>query len=300
MFKNIFSSETQYIHVIADYGPVGDLAFGEVDLALQISDHGHAQLKETRVPAFSTLATGFQIEQIGLRQKKYPRNFAIFSNTAPRGADCANGEEIVWNGNKKQEFVLAELKNGSLVFAVNAAYNLSFVKEDIVRLRRINVTNNGTQFRSRDQYAPATREVLDRTNGWKNLLGEKLDVGSSIQNRPKSRVACGDGYDNLKSSIRFKELHLIASHSGIDLNRDKFVFVTIDGVIKPVLNSFVEDSVPSHGQLFITRGSSGIAGNEYIELIAMRGRKEEGNTAVQQFELKGQRDDQGYIKIEKY
>jgi hypothetical protein len=55
------------VHVVADYGPPGDLAFAEVvqRLKLHLPD---AEPVLTPVPAFATLAAGFCVAQLGLSE----------------------------------------------------------------------------------------------------------------------------------------------------------------------------------------------------------------------------------------
>src|SRR5688572_29322632 len=55
------------VHIVADYGPVGDLAFAEVvqRLRLYLPD---AEPILTPVPSFATLAAGFCIAQLGLNE----------------------------------------------------------------------------------------------------------------------------------------------------------------------------------------------------------------------------------------
>ncbi|CAO3454734.1 hypothetical protein [Azospirillum argentinense] len=69
------------VHIIADYGPAGDLAFAEVGqrIKLHLPD---AEPILTPVPPFATLAAGFCIAQLGLNDA--PAGTIIYHNVAPR------------------------------------------------------------------------------------------------------------------------------------------------------------------------------------------------------------------------
>ena len=78
------------VHIIADYG-MGDLAFAEVVQRIKV----HLPDMEpvlTPVPAFSTIAAGFCIAQIGLNPS--PPGTLFYHNVAPRDVDPAARETI--------------------------------------------------------------------------------------------------------------------------------------------------------------------------------------------------------------
>ena len=139
-----------YIDLIADYG-TGDLAFAEVtDRVHTIDPRGMIRSIDTvSVSPFSTVSTGFVVGQLALYGQNTRRKI-IFSNTAPRGGEHLGN--ITWEGEDDQPFVFGILGNGVPVFAVHAGYNLSFVKDELIGLWRVNVANDGSQFRSRDYY----------------------------------------------------------------------------------------------------------------------------------------------------
>ncbi len=72
------------VHIVADYG-YGDLAFAEVvqRIKLVLPD---AEPLLTPVPAFSTLAAGFCVAQLGLNEA--PSGTMIYHNVAPRADDA--------------------------------------------------------------------------------------------------------------------------------------------------------------------------------------------------------------------
>ena len=69
------------VHIVADYGPAGDLAFAEVvqRLRFHLPD---AEPVLTPVPPFATIAAGFCIAQLGLNEA--PAGTLIYHNVAPR------------------------------------------------------------------------------------------------------------------------------------------------------------------------------------------------------------------------
>lgn len=156
-------------------------------------------MQSTPVPRFSTVATGFWIAQLGLYNPRI-EDSVIFANTAPRNVDDTAD-------NRGREFVRAELENGMEVFTVNSGYCLSFVKDSIEDLRKVEAPREGSQFRSRDFFPEATAKVVN--NGEK--LGDELDE-ERIPEVPESAVGFVDGYGNIKTTIRSSEIKLEEDH----------------------------------------------------------------------------------------
>jgi hypothetical protein len=150
----------------------------------------------TSVPAFSTIATGFWIAQYGLLNTF--SGLVIYSNTAPR-----KDTKKPRIDNAGECLVYAKLKNGVPVIAVNAGYNLSFIKNEIADFRKINVANKGSQFRSRDFYPEAVLRIINKDP---EILLDKLDIGL-IPDVPINRIAFTDGYGNIKTTIRRSQLN---------------------------------------------------------------------------------------------
>ena len=154
-----------HVEVIADYGGghSTDHAFSEVRNHFLRFDKNILirTISEHPVYAFSTIETGFWIAQEGLHSEH--SELVIFSNTAPRG-------DIKWHGEERQSFVCGILDNDIPIFAVNAGYNLSFVKDRLRGLWEVICPNEGTQFRSRDYYPEATMAIL-RDNILANGIG---------------------------------------------------------------------------------------------------------------------------------
>lgn len=186
-------SEVQFIQLIADYG-VGDPSFGEVTQKLQCLSPGIIVFP-TAVPSFNTIATGFWTAQYALVNTT--PQMIIYTNTAPRQDDKESRKE-----NEGERLVYALLTNGMKIVGVNAGHCFSFVKEEITKLHKVNVTNKGSQFRSRDFFPEA---VIGIARGEAKYIGEKLDV-KSIPDIPKDKIAWVDGYGNIKTTIRLSEM----------------------------------------------------------------------------------------------
>lgn len=270
---------TFHIEVIADYGGghTTDHAFNEVLNHFRRCDLEKKQITEiTQHPvfAFSTIETGFWIAQIGLHDD-FP-GLAVFSNTAPRG-------DIAWSGQEEQPFVYGKLDNGIPIFAVNAGYNLSFVKSRLTDLRKIIVPNTGTQFRSRDQYPSVTMQIL---RGYKNLLGEKINI-RSLPNVPEYSVGSIDGYGNIKTTLRKSKF--LADK---DLSHSPLLRVKINKRSHFALNSVTNNVKGILGDLCVVVGSSGGKNDAFIEIIRLQGR------AADDFGIDGPRDDLGKITFQ--
>lgn len=270
------NQKSLHIEVVADYGGghTTDHAFSEVRNHFLRFDTKYKirSITEHPVDAFSTLETGFWIAQEGLHSE-HP-DLVIFSNTAPRG-------DIQWYGERRQAFVCGLLDNGMPIFAVNAIYNLSFVKERLAGLWEVKVPNEGTQFRSRDQYPEATMDIL---NGNLDRIGQEIDV-KSILDVPSHMVASIDGYGNLKSTIKKSHLTQVQLSSAI-------LRVTINGISHLVLNTLITSTRTKTGDLCMVVGSSGGKKGGYIEFVRLQGQ------AADDYKLSGPRDDLEKIKIE--
>jgi len=176
------------VHIIADYG-YGDLAFAEV--AQRIKIHlPDAEPILTPVPAFSTLAAGFCVGQLGLNQA--PAGTIVYHNVAPRADDEAARE-----ANAGERLAFARLPTGVRVIGVNAGHAFSFVGAVATELRWAAVAAEGSQFRSRDLFPQAAASIA---LGQDDALGEVLDV-ADIPAIPQRQVAYIDGYGNLKTTI---------------------------------------------------------------------------------------------------
>lgn len=265
-----------HIEVIADYGGghTTDHAFAEVRNHFFRFDTQSKIRSVTEHPvfAFSTIETGFWIAQEGLHSEH--KDFVIFSNTAPRG-------DIKWQGQEEQHFVCGILDNGIPFFAVNAGFNLSFVKDRIKGMWKVKVPNTGTQFRSRDYYPEATIGIL---YGKQSAIGEHVDT-DKIPAIPPFHVASVDGYGNLKTTIK-------RSHLSEAVLKSKLLRVTINGYSHFVLNTLLPGVTSRTYDLCMVQGSSGGKLGNYLEFVRLQAK------AASDFRVTGPRDDLVKIKIE--
>lgn len=176
------------VHIIADYG-FGDLAFAEVvqRIKFYLPD---AEPMLTPVPAFSTLAAGFCIAQLGLNEA--PAGTIIYHNVAPREDD-----EQARAGNAGERLAFARLSTGVRVIGVNAGYAFSFVRDLAEDLRAAAVAAEGSQFRSRDLFPQAASAIA---LGQPDAIAEPIPP-SDIPDVPPNNIAYIDGYGNLKTTI---------------------------------------------------------------------------------------------------
>mgnify|MGYP004468364177 CR=1 FL=1 len=223
-----------FITLIADYGN-GDPAFAEVTQRLLIG-LPEAQIHTLSVPAFSTLATGFWIAQLGLNPG--PQERLIYHNCAPRQDDKQPRLD-----NEGEGLTYALLPNGVTVVGVNAGYSLSFIKEYAQKVQIVKVSRGGSQFRSRDVFPNAAAAIAQ---GDFNLLGEVLNP-SNIPDPPSDRVAWIDGYGTIKNTI--------PAHY-VNLKTEEKVTVRVGDVVSDAVYCDGSFKVPE-GTLAFSPGSSG-------------------------------------------
>jgi len=170
--------------VVADYG-TGDLAFAEVRqrLALLLPD---ADVTAIPVPPFDTVSAGFCVAQLAFGAG--PGDRVVYANVAPR-----QDEDRPRENNAGEQLVAARLPSGVLVVGVAAGASLSFVAQESVPLRTVQVTDAGSQFRSRDVFPGALAALAAGDDA---LLGPATTVDPA----PVRSVVYTDGYGNLKTS----------------------------------------------------------------------------------------------------
>ena len=222
------------VHIIADYGQ-GDLAFAEVvqRIKMFLPD---AEPVLTPVPAFSTLAAGFCVAQLGLNEA--PTGTIIYHNVAPR-----EDEKTVREENAGERLAFARLPNGVRVVGVNAGNAFSFVRDAAEEIRWASVPAEGSQFRSRDLFPQAAGAII---LGQPDALGEEIDR-RQIPDVPANRIAYIDGYGNLKTTIK-------AGDSGA--KSGERVRIRIGERVQEAMASDGSFAV-EHGQLAFAPGSSG-------------------------------------------
>ncbi|MBV9959239.1 MAG: SAM-dependent chlorinase/fluorinase [Acidobacteria bacterium] len=222
------------IHLVADYG-YGDLAFAEV--VQRIKTHlPDAETVLTPVPAFSTLAAGFCVAQLGLNQA--PAGTIIYHNVAPRqDAEEARAD------NAGERLAFARLSTGVRVIGVNAGEAFSFVRDAAEELRWAAVPAGGSQFRSRDLFPKAAAAIA---LGQPDALAEEIER-TAIPDVPANRIAYIDGYGNLKTTIRAAEAAFAGgTRVRISLGEKELEATASDGTF-----------AVEQGQLSFAPGSSG-------------------------------------------
>ncbi len=176
------------VHVVADYGPAGDLAFAEVAQRLLAALPG-ATVVATPVAPFDTLAAGFVVAQLALNEG--PADRVVFHNVAPR-----RDETDPRRANEGERFTLAEAPGGALVAGPNSGHSLSFLRDE-ARISDLDVPAAGSQFRSRD-FLPAAVGRL--AAGDRSVVGDPVPA-DLVPDVPADVVAYTDGYGNLKTTL---------------------------------------------------------------------------------------------------
>jgi len=176
------------VHVVADYGVAGDLAFAEVAQRLVAALPG-AAIVATPVGAFDTLAAGFVVAQLALNEG--PAQRIIFHNVAPR-----RDETDPRHANEGERFAFGEAPNGAMVVGPNSGHSLAFVREHMP-LHYLDVPTAGSQFRSRDFLPAAVGQLV---GGERGAVGEPVP-DERVPDVPPNVIAYIDGYGNLKTTL---------------------------------------------------------------------------------------------------
>ena len=223
------------VHIIADYGPAGDLAFAEVvqRIKLHLPD---AEPVLTPVPPFGTLAAGFCVAQLGPNDA--PTGTIIYHNVAPR-QDMNEAREA----NAGERLAFARLPTGVRVIGVNAGRAFSFVRDVAEELRWAAVPAAGSQFRSRDLFPQAAAAIA---LGHPDALGETT-VPGVIPDVPEHVIAYIDGYGNLKTTLRAEvQPYAAGTNVRLRIGGREHKAIAGDGTFSVV-----------HGQMAFAPGSSG-------------------------------------------
>ena len=176
------------VHVVADYGPAGDLAFAEVIQRLAAA-LPRARFVATPVGPFDTLAAGFVIAQLALTDG--PSERLVFHNVAPR-----RDEADPRRANEGERFTVAEAANGSLIVGPNSGHSLAFVRDESM-IAYLDAPAAGSQFRSRDYLPQAVGRLAA---GDRSVVLEPVPAGL-VPDVPAGVVAYTDGYGNLKTTL---------------------------------------------------------------------------------------------------
>ena len=220
------------IHVVADYGPAGDLAFAEVMQRLAAAVPG-ATIVATPIGPFDTLAAGFVVAQLALTDG--PAERVVFHNVAPR-----RDETDPRRANEGERFTLGEAANGTLVVGPNSGHSLAFVR-DAMPLAYLDVPAAGSQFRSRDFLPGAVGRLV---RGDRDGVGDAI-APDMVPAVPADVVAYTDGYGNLKTTLE-----------GRPADNGERVLVRVGHAATTAIVSDGSFSV-TEGELALAPGSSG-------------------------------------------
>lgn len=238
------------LHLVMDYAP-GDLALAEVVSEVSNYIPSNYAWHTTSVPSFDTISTGFIVGQLGLGGK----NKMIYANCAPR-KDSGDARK----NNEGEKLVYCVLNNTTRVVAVNSGYSLSFIKHILWSVQSINVSDGGSQFRSRDNFP---RIVGELAHGSSESLGEALRIDDVIPDMPESCVGYIDSFGNLKTTIRDGD-DIFSS-----LSPSQIIGVEINGIEKEAKVSSGSFHVRD-GEIAFSRGSSG-GENRFWEIFQRGG-----------------------------
>jgi len=220
------------VHVVADYGPAGDLAFAEVAQRLTAALPAPT-IVATPVGPFDTLAAGFVVAQLALNDG--PQERVVFHNVAPR-----RDEADPRHANEGERFTVGEVPNGTFVVGPNSGHSLAFIRDE-ASLSYLEVPAAGSQFRSRD-FLPAAVGRL--AAGDRGVIGERIPP-DLVPGVPADVVAYTDGYGNLKTTL--------AEPPGANGER---MLVRVGGAATTAIVSDGSFSV-AEGELALAPGSSG-------------------------------------------
>ena len=241
--------EQKYIRLMADYGDAGDLAFSEVEDRLHnqirpiqaekfeqgifMSYHIHV----TPVRAFNSVENGFLTAQLAINAP-LGSDYIIYNNVAPRKDDLTARQK-----NAGEPFIYVRLKNGVQVITVNSGFSASLLKPFAEEIRIVNVDNDKTQFRSRDNYPRILGAVL--REDW-SILGD--DGSDNVPDDfPSNTIVYNDGYGNLKTTVPVKDIMANKGERRTVMVNGRIQYVTIgEGIFS------VQD-----GEFCLAPGSSG-------------------------------------------
>ena len=175
------------VHVVADYGVAGDLAFAEVAQRL-VAALPAAAIIATPVGPFDTLAAGFVVAQLALNDG--PAERIVFHNVAPR-----RDETDPRRSNEGERFTVGEAPDGTIVVGPNSGHSLAFL-ENQMQFFYLDVPAAGSQFRSRDFLPAAVGRLV---GGDRSVIADPVPA-DLLPGVPADVVAYTDGYGNLKTT----------------------------------------------------------------------------------------------------
>ena len=273
-------------------------------LAREIPSRKHRETLPVQVDGYATLAGSYELAELSAHTD-YPDETVVYYNIAPRGADNgdATHQDITWKGEQRQGLVFGITDKSVPIIGVNSGYNFSLVKDHLVGLWNIDFSHdpelqrklNETQFRSLNVY-PQALALLKGKEGRK-FIGEKLDPKEAIPDAPQPFIEEGgnklttnilyiDGRDSTGGGYHNQKLLLTKAELPEPLLRSEQLFVTINGITEPFINTFAEGSPKvGTGDFFLTEGSSGQRGKHWLEANRLYG------PAADRFNIKRVTDD---------
>jgi len=199
------------LHIIADYTP-GDLAVAEIISAIAHDLPEQWQWHFTSTQSFDTLGTGFCVGQIALHEEPLrAQKTMIYANCAPRLDQGVEKRK----DNEGEGLFLGVLKNGIRIVAVNSRYSLSFIRDELAELWRVEVPRSGSQFRSRDSFPPIVGQVARGDLSFpRTRLSNPMEV---IPEAPKGVIAYRDSFGNMKTTYRSGDKELAELKEGQEI-----------------------------------------------------------------------------------
>lgn len=246
------------IHLVADYGPYGDLAWNEVESVLYREGPENLQVIPTVVPKFNVTAASFAAYQLAQRvPHTHAARIIVFVNVDARTHTRAR----ITNGDGEPLFVGIMGNNVRIIGAGLATFMVAQQCNEFSSMEKIHIApRNGVlpgQFRSRDIFAPIVATIA---------RGDDVTVKAITHEGIPSLLPCVlaiDGYGNIKTSLRRNDVR--GKRVTIALNKKKFEVRVAKGLF---------DILP--GELGIYPGSSGTEDDPFFE-IAVRFDSEEKN-----------------------
>ncbi len=236
----------EMIHVVGDYGPIGDLAWAEVRSAFGRQLLGWKMLP-TVVRKFNTIEAGFVAAQLARGLNAASEGMLI--NVDGRTDHC----RAVADG-AGAPFICAVLKSGLKVFGPNAGCSFAFLKSEIAQCYLLHDGNGSGQFRSRDRF-PKLMAHCDR-KGFEDFTSFDL---ANIHHPPAQVVGYVDGFGNVKIFLTRSQAEDAGWTSGSQM------LVRVNGRAMEIVVCAESIMGVLPGQFVFAPGSSGDPKNPFME-----------------------------------
>jgi len=262
-----------------DYGS-GDLAFAEIKNQIRLKAGDFVTFDEVPIESFDGRQAGFVLNQLA----RVPSDSLFFVNVAPRK------EYSLDRDNKGEDLLYVELKNANKIITTNSLYLLTYLKDEIVSIHSLKVSDDKSQFRSRDFFSYVAGKFVSSMNRHQvhfEKLREHFIDDENLFETQKNTLRClreEIGYEELsKGKIALRSLYVDSfgnikttirrSHFlqlGIDLNKKQTVNLKDRDGNLLAANVLFNESLFSvdEGNYTIYFGSSGFD-DQFLE-IALR------------------------------